>query len=342
MNELRNKVGRLFVVRPESLDPSIRWKSDLELPEYALSSLNRRMRAFAREYPVGGVVLFGHNIQSPGQLRSFTAALKTLPGRPLVCIDEEGGRVSRIARNPAFDVPRFESCARIAESDSAYSAARSIGHYLKEYGFDLDFAPLADVNTNPDNPVIGTRAFSSDPSRAAAMVSDFVRGLLDEHIQPCLKHFPGHGDTSQDTHSGFASISRGWDSLLSCGELQPFLAGIDAGAKMVMVAHICAREVTGDSTPSSLSKTIIEDKLRSELGFDGVVITDALEMGAITEEYSSAEAAVKAILAGADMLLAPLDFREAFDAVVDAVERGIIPKSRIDSSLARIQAFRQD
>ena len=334
---LREKVGRLFVVRPESLEPSIRYASDAELPPYRLQAVSDGMRTRAREYPAGGVLLYGHNILDEGQLRRFIRDLRALPGAPLLCIDEEGGRVSRLAANPAFDVPRYESMAAVAAGgpQAAFDTAKSIGEYLKEYGFDVDFAPVADVNTNPDNIVIGTRAFSDDPGAAAPLVAAYVRGLAETGVRGCLKHFPGHGDTRSDTHFDFASTAKGWEELLAC-ELVPFRAGIEAGAPFVMAAHVAAPAVTGGDEPATLSRTLLTDKLRGELGFDGIIITDALEMGAITRRYGSGEAAVRAREAGADLHLCPLDYGAAFDAVVAAVKSGRITEARLDESLRRI------
>jgi len=339
---LREKVGALFIVRPESLEPAIRYDSDAELPPYRLQAVSAGMRARARAYPAGGILLYGHNIADPEQLQRFGTALRALDGAPLLCIDEEGGRVSRIAGNPAFDVPRFESMAAVAAGgtpQAAYDAARAIGTYLHRFGLDIDFAPVADVNTNPQNIIIGARAFSDDPERAAPLVSAYVRGLADAGITGCLKHFPGHGDTLADTHLGYAFTRKDWQQMLDC-EMVTFRAGIAAGAPMVMAAHIAAPAVTGSDIPATMSRTLLTDKLRGELGFRGAVITDALEMGAVTRRYGPGEAAVRAFEAGADLLLCPLDYCAAFDAVAAAVESGRIPEERLDASLERIRRIR--
>ena len=338
---LREKVGQLFVVRPESLEPAIRYDSDAELPPYRLQAVSDGMRRRAEDYPVGGILLYGHNIDGPAQLKRFIADLRALPGAPLLCIDEEGGRVSRIANNPAFDVPRYESAAAMAAAgpEATCEAASAIGGYLKRYGFDIDFAPVADVNTNPDNVIIGARAFSDDPRRAAPLVAAYVRGLQDAGVTACLKHFPGHGDTLADTHLGYAFTRKTWAEIDAC-EMIPFREGIRAGARLVMAAHIAAPAVTGSDLPATLSPAILTEKLRGELGFDGIIITDALEMGAITRQYGSGEAAVRALQAGADLLLCPLDLCAAFDAVVDAVRSGVLPEARLDESLERLSLIR--
>ncbi len=338
---LRQKVGQLFIVRPESLEPAIRYDDDAQLPPYRLQSVSGGMRTRAQEYPVGGILLYGHNILDEKQLATFIKDLKALPGKPLLCIDEEGGRVSRIANNPAFGVPRFESMAALAKEgeQAVHEAARTIGAYLRRYGFDIDFAPVADVNTNPANIIIGARAFSDRPEEAAPLVAAYVRGLAEEGIAGCLKHFPGHGDTRADTHLGFAASGKSWEEMRAC-EMLPFRAGIAAGAPLVMAAHIAAPAVTGSDAPATLCPTLLQDKLRGELSFRGVVITDALEMGAIRQRYDSAQAAVAALQAGADLLLCPLDYCAAFDGVVEAVRAGILTEARIDESLRRISNLR--
>ena len=339
---LREKVGQLFVVRPEALEPAIRYADDAELPPYRLQAVSAGMRRRAKWFPVGGVLLFGHNIRDARQLDRFVRDLRKLPGDPLLCIDEEGGRVSRIAGNSAFPVPVFESMAAVAEGGetAAFDAGRDIGRYLRRYGFDIDFAPVADVNTNPQNIVIGRRAFSDDPAVAAPLVAAFLRGLSRAGIAGCLKHFPGHGDTRADTHFGFAATAKSWTQMLDC-EMIPFRAGIAAGAPLVMAAHIAAPAVTGSDEPASMSAVLLRDKLRGELGFDGAVVTDALEMHAISRRYGSAEAAVRALLAGADILLCPLDLRAAFRGVLCAVRDGRIPEARLDESVRRILALKR-
>ena len=339
---LRRQVGQLFIVRPESLEPAIRYDSDAQLPPYRLQAVSDGMRRRAERYPAGGVLLYGHNIADPEQVRVFTRELRTLSGAPLLCIDEEGGRVSRIAGNPAFDVPRYESTAQTGAAggpQAAFDAAYAIGSYLREYGFDIDFAPVADVNTNPRNIIIGNRAFSDAPAVAAPRVAAFIRGLAAAGIAGCLKHFPGHGDTLADTHLGFAFTKKTWEEISAC-EMVTFRAGIAAGAPLVMAAHIAAPSVTGSDIPSTLSPVILTEKLRGELGFEGIIITDALEMGAITRKYGSGEAAVRALEAGADVLLCPLDYCAAFDAVVQAVSSGRIPQARLDESVQRIARLR--
>jgi len=332
---LREKVGQLFCLRPEALDTTIRYVSSDELPNFHLQEVNDRMRALAADYPVGGITLFAHNISDPAQLEAFVADIRSLPGAPLLCVDEEGGRVARLANNPAFGLPKYESMASFRSPRQVYKAARTIGKYLAHYGFDVDFAPVADVNTNPENIVIGNRAFSSDPADAARKVKAYLRGLRRAGVIGCLKHFPGHGDTKADTHFGYAVSEKTWEQMLGC-EMIPFKAGIVAGAPMVMSAHISVPAVTGSDVPSTLSPVVLGEKLRGELGFNGVIVTDAMEMGAIVREYAVPDACVLALLAGADMLLCVKDYPAAFEAVLAAVEDGVLPVERLEQSVRRI------
>ena len=304
---LREKVGQLFVVRLECLEPSIVWNETTELPQYEVRSVSKSMAATAKEYPVGGVLLYGHNIDNPAQLKALTASLHALRGKPLVAVDEEGGRVARVAGNPNFGLDNVESMAALkGDPEAARRTGAYIGRYLKEYGFDIDFAPVADVNTNPENIIIGPRAFSDDPAVAAPMVAAYLQGLSQEGITGCLKHFPGHGDTFSDTHFGYAASHKNWAQIRSC------------------------------EIPATLSPMILQGKLRGELGYQGIIITDAIEMGAIRNQYSTEEACVGTLLAGADMILCPRDLRRAVDAVVAAVEDGTIPLSRIDESVRKV------
>lgn len=334
---LKEKVCQMFFLRPESL----------VCPEDALSvevtELDEETVDFFRDYPVGGFCLYARNIISPQQLDKFTSDLHSLSPRPLLCVDEEGGRVARIANNDAFGLNRYESMTALAadnDEQKVYDASYYIGSYVKKYGFDIDFAPVADVNTNPENIVIGPRAFSDNPQTAARMVVAYLNGLRSSGITGCIKHFPGHGDTKNDTHTGYAASQKTWAEMAGC-EMVPFKAGIAAGTDIIMTAHIAAPKVTGTDIPSTMSSVILQDKLRGELGYRGIIVTDAMEMGAITQKYSSSEAAVETVKAGADIVLLPPDLIEAVDGVIEAVEDGVIDEKRIDDSVYRILSLKQ-
>ncbi len=340
---LQEKVGQMFIIRPEALDPDAYYNSPTDLKTLSLQSVNERMRETAAKYPMGGIILFSNNIKDPAQLKTFVGDLKAMPSHPLLCIDEEGGIVARLANNKEFHLPKFANMTQLAASgktNEVTEAATAIGNYLAQYGFDIDFAPVADVNTNPRNIVIGPRAFSTDPGTAATMVKAYLKGLQKSGVLGCLKHFPGHGDTTADSHFGYAMSRKNWDEIKSC-EMIPFKAGINAGAQLVMTAHISLPNVTGSNTPSTLSSMILQDKLRKELGFNGVIITDAMEMGAIIRQYPVEDACVAAIKAGVDVLLCVREYPRVFEHVVAAVRRGEISESRIDESVRRILKLRQ-
>jgi beta-N-acetylhexosaminidase len=342
---LREKVGQLFYVRPECLDTTIHFNqpssidgSTDDIKAIKLQAVNATMKGVNEKYPVGGVILYAHNIEDEAQLSAFISQIRALNGSPLLCIDEEGGRVARIANNANFEVEKFESMGAIGatgDPQNAYYCGNTIGTYLRRYGFDIDFAPVADVNTNPENIVIGARAFSDNPEVAAPMVTNYLQGLKDAGITGCIKHFPGHGDTKADTHYGYAQSLKTWDEMLTC-ELMTFKAGIQWGTQLIMTAHIATPGVTGTDIPATMSPLILQDKLRGELGYQNIIVTDAMEMGAITLQYNNAEAAVGTLQAGADIVLGPQNFVKAFDAVVKAVEDGTLTEERINQSVRRI------
>lgn len=340
---LREKVGTLFFIRPESLVDTLSAEQVKNSDKNPCLGLDEQMRQAYRLRPAGGFCLFAHNLSSNAQLRQFISELHALDGRPLVSIDEEGGRVSRLANSPQFGIKNQGFAGDIAATGRlgvARRAGRNIGRYLKRYGFDIDFAPVADVNTNPENIVIGKRAFGSDAVMAGKMSSAWLKGLQSTGIRGCLKHFPGHGDTKEDTHAGFAASPKNRDELLNC-ELIPFREGIKAGAEMVMVAHISLKNVNGSDIPSTMSPEVMTELLRKELGFDGVIVTDAMEMGAITGAVSAGEAALAAILAGADIVLMPYGYKEAFDFVLGAVLDGRLSEKRLDESIERIKKLKK-
>lgn len=323
------KVDGLFVVTPEALtgfDGTV-----VQAGEQTRQALERT--------PVGGIILFGPNVQSREQLTAMLSGIRTCSGDypPFLAVDEEGGTVARIGKS-AITVPQVGSMRSIGSTgnpDNARTAGVTIGTYLSELGFDLDFAPVADVLHDSDNQTIGSRSFGTDAALCGQMVSAFVQGLESQGVSSCLKHFPGLGDTTVDTHTGAARSTRTIEQYRQSDFLS-FRAGIDAGADLVMVSHLSAPAVNGDETPCSLSKHMITDVLRGELSYEGLVITDSLSMGAVTDHYTSAQAAVKAFTAGADLLLMPADFSSARAAVLSAVNSGEVSEERLDASLVRI------
>jgi len=335
---LEEKIGQLFIIRPESLDPTLTPEQVHSTRDYGVQALTEEMAAQLSKYPAGGIVFFGKNIAGPEQLETFLSGLKQASDLPLmICTDEEGGSVSRIANAAGFQVQKFDGAEAIGatgDPHEAYHMGQVIGAYLNRYGFNLDFAPVADINSDPEHIIIGPRAFGSDAQTVSSMVNAMIDGLHDGGVMACIKHFPGHGAASGDSHDGYVELDKSWEELLQC-ELIPFIGALEK-TDLVMAAHIATPNVTNDGLPASLSYTMLTEKLRGELGYDGVIITDALAMGAIIQNYSSAESAVLALQAGADILLMPYDYIAAYQGVLTAVENGTIPEERIDESVLRI------
>ena len=324
---LEEKVAQLFIIRPENIGVT--------------TSAAQMTPELLEKYPVGGFILAKHNIVDAQQISAFCKAMKAGRIPAFVSTDEEGGLVSRFANHSAFDLPKYRSAGAVGASgdrDAALEMGDTIGQYLNRYGVNMDFAPVADVNTNPKNPVIGTRAFSSDPQIAMELSHAMAEGLQKNQVIPVYKHFPGHGDTAEDSHSKLAVSYKTLEELKVC-EWLPYE---DLGADVcVMIAHVALPNVTGDMTPATMSAQIIQDYLRGELGFAGVVMTDGMEMGAISNTYSPGEAAVKVFQAGCDMILASENFEKAYAAVLDAVENGTLSAQRIDESVYRILQLKQ-
>lgn len=336
---LEQKVGQLFIVRPDALDPSQESDQINDADEDGVTEVTDTMKEMLAKYPVGGVCQFGKNITDPDQIIRFNQDLQSISEIPMfIVVDEEGGRVARLANNDTFDLPKYESAAAVGTSgdtSNALEMGQTIGSYLKKYGFNLDFAPDADVNTNPDNPVIGTRAFSSDAQTAADMVGAAAGGLREEGILPTLKHFPGHGDTAEDSHTSLAVSYKSLEELQAC-EFLPFQA--DSGVHAVMIGHIAVPNVTGNDTPASLCEEMVNMVPDKE---NTLIITDSLSMQAITDAHPSGEVAVMAFEAGCDILLMPEDLEAAYDAILEAVQNGTISEERLDNSVNKILYYKQ-
>ncbi len=340
---LREKVGQLFIIRPDALDLTLDPADIDNSSADGITALSEEMYEALKTYPVGGFILFSKNITGPQQLVELNTQLQeALPITPFLATDEEGGVVARLANHPAFSLPKYKSAGAVGAKsgqEGAHEMGMTIGGYLRDYGFNMDFAPVADVNTNPRNPVIGTRAFSSDPSQAADFARAMADGLLQNDIIPVFKHFPGHGDTAEDSHRGIAVNQKTEAELESC-EWLPFLQAEDR--ECIMVGHIALPAVTGDLTPATLSPALVTDLLRGRLGFQGLIVTDSLAMGAITQDYTPAEAALGALNAGCDLLLMPQNLGEAFEGVLSAVEDGSFPEAQLDQVVLRILNFKLD
>ena len=336
---LGQKVAQLFVVTPE------------QLTGVAVATACGKATAKAlAEYPVGGLCYFSQNITGSRQLRNLLSDTRKACEKvgagvpPFLAVDEEGGKlVARVANSGLFDVERFPNMARVGATGDERQAAKvgiAIGTYLRDIGFNVDFAPVADVLTNPANTVIGERSFGSDPDLVARMVVSELSAMLETGTLPCAKHFPGHGDTAGDSHTDAVCATRTRKQIEGC-ELVPFRAAIDAGCPMVMVGHIETPKFAADGLPASLSPTMIDEVLRKQLGFDGLVVSDSFAMGAITQHFSAAEAATKFVAAGGDVILMPEDLPSAYQGLLDAVEKGEVSEKRLEESVTRVLATKR-
>ena len=325
---LEEKVYGLFIVTPEAI-------TGVSTATRAGSATQKAIET----YPVGGIIYFSKNITGKTQFKEMLLNSQKYAKYPMfIAVDEEGGTVARLANSSALGITNVGNMSDIGatlDSMNAYAAYMNIGTYLSDYGINLDFAPVADVWTNAENDTFAKRSFGSDPELVAQMVASAVTALQDQGVSATLKHFPGLGATSGDTHDSATVLDKSLDELYAC-ELVPFAAGINAGADFVMVGHVILPPLDGEETLASMSSYVMQDLLRDQMGFDGVIITDALNMGAVTERYHSNEAAVAAIQAGADMILMPNDFPTAYQGILDAVNNGTISEERIDESLHRI------
>lgn len=319
---LREKLCQLMIVRPEVLTG-----------ESPVTAAGETTRLALETYPVGGLIYSVDNLVTQEQTREMISNTQSYSKLPLfISADEEGGNVGRLMYKLGTTWVNSMYSYKDQGADTAYSNAKTIGTDMVSCLFNTDFAPVADVWTNPDNTVIGDRAYSDDFEQAAELVASAVRGFTDAGVICCLKHFPGHGDTSTDTHEGAAVVSKSLDELRA-GEFLPFVSGIEAGADMVMIGHITVTSV--DPEPATISKAIITDVLRGELGWDGVVISDSLDMGALAG-YDNGEVCVKFLEAGGDILLGIPDIETALTALEAAVTDGRLTESRIDESVQRV------
>jgi beta-N-acetylhexosaminidase len=329
---LEEKVGQMFIASPDAVKNG----------GGSVTKLTGAMKKKLESYNLGGLIMFDRHIKSPAQIAAFNKALMKASydysGLPMfIAVDEEGGSVTRIAHNKKFKVTKFKSMKAIGKTgktSKAKLAGKTIGAYLKKYGFTLDFAPVADTLTDPKNKVIGNRSFGTKPSLVSKMVSSEIDGFHSSGIMVTLKHYPGHGGTKSDTHTGTVKLTKSWSKLKKT-DLIPFMRNLKK-TDMVMASHIRCTGVSNGIAPTSLSKLMIQTKLRKELGYKGVVITDSMGMKAVSGKYGPAKASILAINAGCDIVLCPSSLSQAYNGVLKAVRSGEIPESRIDESVLRI------
>lgn len=329
---LEDKVAQMFVITPEALTG------------YAsVTAAGDTTKAAYESRPVGGLIYMADNLLSIEQTTEMLTNMQNIAmertGLPVfLSVDEEGGTVARVEKNDAFgvtDVGNMSDIGATGDAQNAYNAGVTIGTYLKQLGFNVDYAPVADVLTNPDNTVIGTRSFGSDASVVADMVTKELEGLSSQGVFGVVKHFPGHGGVSGDSHDGAVTMDKSLEELMQT-EFVPFQKAVENGVSFVMVGHISVPQVVGDNTPASLSQMMVSNVLREQLGYQGIVITDAMNMGAITGSYTADQAAVMAVNAGVDMILMPQDYETAYNGLLQAVQDGTITEDRINESVTRI------
>ncbi len=300
-------------------------------------SPNEDITSLIRDYHVGGVILFSKNITNPNQAARLTNTLQSLSSEPLfIAVDQESGRVSRLPESFTY-FPGNGPLGAINSVPLAYAFAEATAKELKAIGINMNLAPVLDVDTNPQNPVIGDRSFGKDPLLVSRLGLAVVAGLQDNRVIACGKHFPGHGDTAMDSHIDLPKVTHTLDRLKNI-ELKPFYHTIDNGLEAVMTAHVLYTAID-DRYPATLSKKVLEGLLRKEIGFKGIVITDDLGMGAIEKNYQIEKAGALALEAGADILLICHDIdkqKRAIESLHKALRSGKISKKRTEESYSRI------
>lgn len=308
------------------------------------TSVPQDLTDLVRRGRLGGAILFSRNLPSIEGARDLVKELTSIdaPLPLLVSVDQEGGRVERL-KAPFPELPPMRVVGDKARKSLVHRIAGMLARSLRILGFHQDYAPVLDVDSNPLNPIIGDRAFSNDPAKVARLGASFVDGLQSNGVAACGKHFPGHGDTDVDSHLALPRLSHARDRLMHV-ELAPFRSAVRAGVASVMTAHILFDALDSEH-PATLSEKVLRPLLRDELGFDGVIVSDDLEMKAIADHYGIQDAAVRAIRAGCDQLLvcSKVDWiAEAHQAIVKAVVDGALPRARISEAAARVDRLKCD
>ena len=325
---LHEKVCQMMFVTPEELTG-----------EDGVTVAGDATRQALENYPVGGIVYFAKNLESQDQVKEMIDNSQKYSSIGLfVATDEEGGVVNRLMDTVGTTYIGSMYYYKDDGDETAYENAYTIANDMSALGFNLDFAPVADVWANPDNTVIGERAYSDDYAQAAELVGNAVKGFNDGGVMCTLKHFPGHGDTAEDSHYSSAYVHRTKEEIMA-DEMQPFRSGIEAGAEFVMVGHLIVPDI--DEVPATLSYKIATGILRDELKFEGVAITDSFEMESIADNYSVDDAVVMSVKAGMDMILQPKDMASAVNSIEQAVADGELSEDRIDESVRRILTLKE-
>lgn len=308
------------------------------------TTLTDEIKELIDRYKVGGIILYANNMKDPTQSVELLNDLKsTNESNPLplfLGVDQEGGRVSRLPGQMS-KLPTNSKIGEINDPELSNEIGELLGYQLNAFGFNMNFAPVLDINSNPNNPVIGDRSFGSDPEVVSNLGIETMKGMQSQKVIPVIKHFPGHGDTADDSHLELPSVNKSIDELHHM-ELIPFRQAINSGADVVMIAHLLLPQLDA-TNPATLSHSIVTDLLRNDLDYEGVIITDDMTMQAITNHHDIGTAAVEAINAGNDIVMVAHDYKSiisAIDALKNAVQNGVLTEQRIDESLQRIIALK--
>ena len=324
---LEEKIGQMLIVYDYSQ----------EVDDELLNKLN--------EIKPGGFILFRKNFANYEQTQKLISDINSTSEIPMfISIDQEGGRVQRLKELDDQTITLFPSMYELGNTNDenlADEVGKVMGEELRVFNINMNFAPVLDIYSNPSNTVIGDRSFGRTAETVSKMALSFSEGLKSTGIIPVYKHFPGHGNTFEDSHDTLPIINKTKEELMEL-ELKPFIDAIDNGAEVIMVGHLAVPKITGDTTPASLSRKIVTDLLKKELGFEGIVITDALNMGALTSKYSEEEIYINAINAGVDLLLMPNFNKETINMLINAINNGTIKKEEIDDSVTKILSLKYD
>jgi beta-N-acetylhexosaminidase len=318
---IEEKIGQLLMVR-------LPWRA---------KEIDSKTRELMKDVPVGGIALFRDNMETTQQIQTLTKDLQALARLPLfIAIDEEGGRVSRVGKFFDKPTPPAYDIGKKGDTAVASATARIIARRLTQLGINMNFAPIADIWSNPVNTVIGNRAFGKKPDIVGDMVEATVRGFASEGVLSVTKHFPGHGDTKEDSHNQLAIYPHGCERFNQM-EALPFIKASKAGTDGIMVGHIITPAFKeSDSLPVTFSNFWLQDILRKEISFDGLIITDGLDMRALTDNFTAAQIVLGTFLAGADILLMPVNPKIAYQALLDGYNSGLFDENRLNQSLRRI------
>lgn len=285
-------------------------------------------------FPPGGIILFQRNLTTKENTINLISSMQQDSKIPLfVSIDEEGGRIQEL--KGIKDFPALEDLGKAENEELSYQTGKEISSLLKQFHFNMDFAPVIDINSNPNNHIIGNRAFGTTSEIVEKMSIPFAKGIKEQGIIPVYKHFPGHGDTFVDSHIDLPIVNKTKEELLSF-ELKPFIKAIQEDADAIMLAHLAIPKLTGNKIAASLSKEVVTDLLRKELGFSHLIILDGITMNALENYKTEEENTILAILAGVDLILMPSDLKQSIEWVKKKIAEGIITEQRIDESVERI------